>query len=184
MNQPVSNSNRRQFLSRATGAAAVVAAANTLKTPVYGQNQAPSANVVGANSKLVLGFVGVGGQGSGAHVGQNLEHYQENNVSLAAVCDVSKHRVAENIKKIKDKTGGDVQGYEDYRKLLERKDIDVIFCATVDHWHTRITVDSLTAGKHVYVEKPMTRYLSEAFEIYDTVKKTGKILQVGSQGCS
>ncbi|MEI6358573.1 MAG: Gfo/Idh/MocA family oxidoreductase, partial [Verrucomicrobiota bacterium] len=50
--------------------------------------------------------------------------------------------------------------------------------------HTRITCDALTAGKHVYVEKPMTRYLGEAFEIYDTVQRTGKLVQVGSQGCS
>jgi predicted dehydrogenase len=60
----------------------------------------------------------------------------------------------------------------------------VVFCATVDHWHARVSVDSLNAGKHVYVEKPMSRYLGEAFEVYDAVKKTGKLLQVGSQGCS
>jgi len=56
--------------------------------------------------------------------------------------------------------------------------------ATVDHWHAQCSLDALNAGKHVYVEKPMTRYLGEAFEVHDTVKKTGKILQVGSQGCS
>lgn len=177
-------SSRRQFLKRSTAAATVLAAASSLKTPVYGQNQAPSANVTGANERLVLGFVGVGGQGSGAHVGLNLEHYQENNVALAAVCDVSKTRVEANVKRIKDKTQGDVQGYEDYRKMLERKDIDVIYCATVDHWHTKISKAAMESGKHVYVEKPMTRYLGEAFELYDTVKSTGKILNVGSQGCS
>ena len=178
------STTRRQFLKRSTAAASVLAAAGSLRTPVYGQNQAPSVNVTGANERLVLGFVGVGGQGGGAHVGQNLEHYQENNVALAAVCDVSKHRVADNIKRIKDKTKADVQGYEDYRKLMERKDIDVIFCATVDHWHTPVSKAALESGKHVYVEKPMTRYLGEAFELYDTVKKTGKLLNVGSQGCS
>ena len=68
--------------------------------------------------------------------------------------------------------------------MLDRNDIDAVVIATVDHWHTKISVDAMNSGKHVYVEKPMTRYLGEAFEIYDTCKKTGKILQVGSQGCS
>jgi len=68
--------------------------------------------------------------------------------------------------------------------MLDRKDIDTICIATVDHWHAKCSIDSMNAGKHVYVEKPMTRYLGEAWEVYDTCKKTGKVLQVGSQGCS
>ncbi len=176
--------NRRQFLKRSTAAATVLAAAGSLRTPIYGQAQAPSVNVVGANDRLVIGFVGVGGQGSGAHVNGNNEHFKENNITVAAVCDVSQHRVDENVKKITDAGAGTPQGYGDYQKVMERKDIDVIFCATVDHWHTRVSKAALQSGKHVYVEKPMTRYLAEAFELYDTVKSTGKILQVGSQGCS
>jgi predicted dehydrogenase len=54
----------------------------------------------------------------------------------------------------------------------------------VDHWHAPCSIDAMNAGKHVYVEKPMTRYLGEGFDIYDTCQKTKKILQVGSQGCS
>lgn len=175
---------RREFLGRATAATAVAAAATGwLKTPVYGQATAPSANVAGANSKIALGFVGLGGQGMNAHLSAVLAAMQENNVVPVALCDVSKTRVAEAAKKCED-AGAKAESFEDYRKLLERKDVDAIFCATVDHWHTRVSVDSLNAGKHVYVEKPMTRYLDEAFLIYDTVKKTGKVLQVGSQGCS
>ena len=171
---------RRDFIKKTAAAAAVVAAANVVKTPVYGQNQAPSANVTGANNRIVVGYVGVGGQGFNAHVRGVKEHAAANNVAQAAVCDVSKTRIA----KAKEFIGGDCQGYDDYRKLLERKDIDAIFCATTDPWHTPVSVDSMNSGKHIYVEKPMTRYLGEAFQIYDTVKKTGKILQVGSQGCS
>ena len=104
---PTPATNRRQFLKRSTAAASVLAAAGSLRTPVYGQNQAPSANVLGANNKLVIGFVGVGNQGGGAHVGLNLEHFQENNVAFAAVCDVSKHRVQEHVSRIKAKAGGD-----------------------------------------------------------------------------
>jgi len=171
---------RREFLKQASTAAAAVATVNLFKTPVYGQNQAPSTGrVIGANDRIIIGHIGVGGQGM-AHVRPTKENATKNNVQQAAVCDVSKHRVEE----AKAYVGGDCVGFEDYRKLLERKDIDAIFCATVDHWHTRVSVDAMNSGKHVYVEKPMTRYLGEAFQIYDTVKKTGKILQVGSQGCS
>lgn len=175
---------RREFIKQSATVAATVAVANKLITPVYGQNQAPSAGrVIGANDRIVVGFVGVGGQGM-AHVDSIKANAGDNNVVLAAVCDVSKHRVAAAKADIEKGGTAKCDSYDDYRKLLERKDIDAVCVATVDHWHTRVSVDGLNAGKHIYVEKPMTRYLGEAFEIYDTCKKTGKVLQVGSQGCS
>lgn len=176
---------RRDFIKKTATAAAAVATTNIFRTPVYGQSQAPSTGkVIGANDRIVIGHIGVGGQGM-AHVRQIKTHAGENNIAQAAVNDVWKKRIDLSKAEIeKDNPGAKVEGFNDYRKLLERKDIDAIVCGTVDHWHTRVTVDALNAGKHVYVEKPMTRYLEEAFEIYDTVKKTGKKLQVGSQGCS
>jgi predicted dehydrogenase len=172
--------SRRDFIKKTATAAAAVAATNLLRTPIYGQNQAPSANVTGANNKITVGYIGVGGQGFNAHVRAQKQHAGENNIAQAAVCDVW----AKRVEGAKSFVGGNCEGYNDYRKVLDRKDIDAVCVATVDHWHTRISVDALNSGKHVYVEKPMTRYLGEAFEIYDTVKKTGKVLQVGSQGCS
>lgn len=174
-----SGDSRRTFIKKSSVAATAVAATGVLHTPVYGQNQAPSANVQGANNKLTVGFIGVGGQGM-AHVNSMKDNADKNNVALAAVNDVWTKR----IEGAKARIGGDCQGYDDYRKILDRKDIDAVVISTVDHWHTVCSVDAMNAGKHVYVEKPMTRYLTEAFEIYDTVKKTGKILTVGSQGCS
>ena len=171
---------RREFIKKTATAAAVVASAPLMKTPVYGQNQAPSAGVTGANNRLVVGFIGVGGQGFNAHVRQIKSHATENNVALAAVCDVWEKRV----RQAKDFIGGDCAGFDRHEKLLERKDIDAVVIATHDPLHAPITMDALNSGKHVYVEKPMTRYLGEAFQVHDTVKKTGKILQVGSQGCS
>ncbi|MBI3191175.1 MAG: Gfo/Idh/MocA family oxidoreductase, partial [Pedosphaera parvula] len=169
---------RRDFLKKTATAAAVVATANVLKPTVYGQ--APSAGrVIGANDRIVVGHIGVGGQGM-AHVRDIKAHAAENNVVQVAVCDVW----AKRTESAKATIGGDCQGFDDHRKLLDRKDIDAVVVATVDHWHTPCSVDAMQAGKHVYVEKPMTRYLGEAFQIYDTVKRTGKILQVGSQGCS
>lgn len=175
-------STRREFLKRSALTAGIVAAGGLLRPQAFGQ--APSAGALGANSKITLGFVGVGAQGLNAHIRGVLENMGANNVAIAAVCDVSKHRVEEAKKTITDGKGGTPEGFEDYRKLLERKDIDAIICATVDHWHCKVSCDALNAGKSVYVEKPMTRYLDEAWQIYDVVKKTGKVLQVGSQGTS
>ena len=175
-----SGETRRKFIKKAGTAAAVVASSNIITTPVYGQNQAPSSGrVIGANDRINVGYVGVGGQGQ-AHVRSMKGHAGESNLEQVAVCDVSKTRMDQARKII----GRDVPGYEDHRKLLERKDIDAVCIATVDHWHTPISIDAMNSGRHVYVEKPMTRYMSEAFKIHDVVKKTGLKLQVGSQGCS
>jgi predicted dehydrogenase len=172
---------RRDFIKKTATAAAAVAATPFLKTPVYGQNQAPSANVTGANNRIAVAVVGVGfGIGQNHLVGIH-EKSNENNTVVAAASDVFNKR--RNFAKEKaDLKDADV--HEDYRKILERKDIDAVLIATHDPNHEPITLDALDAGKHVYCEKPMTRYLDEAFKVYDKVKSTGKIYQVGSQGCS
>src|SRR6267143_7077942 len=96
---------RRNFIKKAATAAAVVAATNPFKTPVYGQSSAPSTGrVIGANDRIVVGFIGVGGQGN-AHVDSMKQHASENNVALAAVCDVWQKR----IEGTKTKIGGDCQ---------------------------------------------------------------------------
>jgi predicted dehydrogenase len=69
-------------------------------------------------------------------------------------------------------------------RLLDSKDVDAVVVATPDHWHGRMGVDALIAGKHLYIEKPMTRHLDEAFKLHDTAKRTRGIVQVGSHGCS
>jgi predicted dehydrogenase len=179
-NPALGQDSRRDFIKKTATAAAAVAATGIFKTPVYGQNQAPSANVVGANDKITVGYIGVGGQGM-AHVRSMKDHAAQSNIAQVAVCDVWTKRI-EGAKAFIG--GGNVEGYDDYRKLLDRKDIDTVCISTVDHWHTPCSIDAMESGKHVYVEKPMTRYLGEAFQIYDVCNKTKKILQVGSQGCS
>ncbi len=175
-----SASTRREFIKKTSVAAAAVASVNLFKTPVYGQTQAPApGSVVGANSRLVVGYIGVGNQGM-AHVRTQKENAAANNIVQVAVCDLSKHRVND----AKAYIGGDCQTYDDHRKLLERKDIDAVTIATVDHWHADCAMDAMNAGKHVYVEKPITRYLDEIFALEKVVKSTGKKLQVGSQICS
>jgi predicted dehydrogenase len=180
---------RREFLKKSTLAAAAVAATqNMFKTPVYGQNQAPApGNVVGANNRIVVGYIGLGLQGLLAHVKFQKENAVANNVAQAAVCDLSAHRQAaakDAILADKDGNNGTCDTYDDYRKLLERKDIDAVTLSTTDPWHATIAIDAVKAGKHVYGEKPLARYLGEAFQIYEAVKASKKIFQIGSQGTS
>lgn len=150
-----------------------------LPISIYGQNQAPSANVTGANNRLVVGYIGTGKQGQ-YHIKSQQKFAADNNIVQAAVCDVYNRNLetARNILKLPE-TGA----YRDHRKLLEKKDIDAVVISTVDNWHGPCSVDALEAGKHVFCEKPMTRYLQEAFDVYDAVKKTGKTYVIGSQGC-
>lgn len=178
---PGSGLPRRDFIRKTAAVAAVAAAAPLLRVPVYGQNQAPSANVAGANNRITVGVVGVGfGIGQNHLLGIH-QKANENNTKIIAASDVFNKRR----NWAKEKAGlTDADLYVDYRKMLEKKDLDAVLIATHDPVHAQMTMDSLEAGKHVYCEKPMTRYLDEAFKVHDVVKKTGKIFQVGSQGCS
>ena len=95
-NVPASSglTTRREFIKKASTAAAVVATTNLFKTPVYGQSQAPSpGRVIGANDRILVGYIGVGGLGL-AHVNSQKKFASDNNIAQIAVCDLSKHRVA------------------------------------------------------------------------------------------
>jgi len=171
---------RREFIKKTATAAAVVASTSLLKTPIYGQSQAPSANVTGANNRIAVAVVGLG-----VGIGQNHfngihEKANENNTVMAAACDLFSER--RELAKKADLKDADI--YTDYRKIVDRKDIDGVVIATHDPWHAQISIDCMESGKHVYCEKPLTRYLDEAFQVHDTVKKTKKVFQIGSQGCS
>src|SRR5258706_6376746 len=87
---------RRDFIRKDATAAAAVATTRLFKSPVYGQNQAPSTGrVIGANDRIVLGFVGLGNQGLNSHLKPMMQNAQGNNIAVAGVCDVSKHRLEE-----------------------------------------------------------------------------------------
>jgi predicted dehydrogenase len=171
-------SSRREFLRNSAGAAAVVTAATVAKSPVYALQPA---KVLGANDRIHIAHIGLGVQGFGAHVRLLKEKSADNNTEQIAVCDLYGRR---------RRRSGEHLGisesawYDDHRKMLENKDIDAVVIATSDNWHAQCVLDALNAGKHVYCEKPMVKTVDEAFALYDTVKKTGLKLQVGSQGCS
>jgi predicted dehydrogenase len=128
--------------------------------------------ILGANDRINVGIIGVGGQGTG-HLNALVDHGDEYGSKVAAVCDVYRRR----LNRAQQKCGG--EGFMDYRKLLDRKDIDAVWVVTPDHWHSKISIDAMDAGKHVYCEKPMTLTIDQAFEVQAAVKKYGKVFQVG-----
>jgi predicted dehydrogenase len=134
----------------------------------------------GANDRIGVGVVGCGGMG-GAHIGTvRRMKEQGEQVDLVAVCDVWEKRLEGAAK------GTGAKPYKDYRKLLEDKSVDAVCIATPDHWHAKIAVDAMEAGKDVYCEKPMTYWksLDEPKKIVSTLKRTKRVLQVGTQGMS
>src|SRR6266545_1121069 len=153
---------RREFLKKTAVATAAVAATPLFKNTVYGQ--APAAGkVLGANDRINLGYIGVGNQGFNIHVSFLKKTASENNIAQGAVCDVWPKRVGRAKDFIQqDNPAAKVETYDDYRKLLERKDIDAVVIATHDPNHAPAIIAALESGKHVYCEKPVARYLEEA----------------------
>ena len=99
---------------------------------------------------------------------------------FAALADVDANVLAENIDKVEKSQKKKPDAYKDYRKILDRKDIDAVMIATPDHWHTKIAVEAMLAGKDVYCEKPLTLTIDEGKLIEKIVKQTGRIFQVGT----
>ncbi len=99
---------------------------------------------------------------------------------FAALADVDANVLAENVEKVEKSQGKKPDAYRDYRKILDRKDIDAVMIATPDHWHTKIAVEAMLAGKDVYCEKPLTLTIDEGKLIEKVVKETGRVFQVGT----
>ena len=165
-----SGSSRRTFISTA-GAAGAIAATTTWTAKSY-------ANIVGANDRIRIGFIGAGGMG-GNHLNAINSLKEKNNLEPIAVADCWKTRAAQGAK-----TVGADQSFQDYRKVLEIKEIDYVTIATPEHWHCDMTLDALDAGKAVYCEKPMTHTIPEAQKIMKKQAATKLPLQVGVQAMS
>ncbi len=125
------------------------------------------------NSNIQIALIGAGGMGQGdARQATSLP-----GVRLIAACDCYDGR----LQHMKEVYGADTFTTRDYREIVSRKDIDAVIIATPDHWHRRISVESLHSGKHVYCEKPMVHAIEEGHSIIEAQSKSGKVFQVGSQ---
>ncbi|HMC61870.1 MAG TPA: Gfo/Idh/MocA family oxidoreductase [Candidatus Solibacter sp.] len=128
------------------------------------------------NDRIRIALIGAGGQGSG-DVRQALN---VGGVELAAVSDIYDGRLT----RAREIWGDHVFTTRDYREVLARPDIDAVIVATPDHWHRTISIDAMNAGKDVYCEKPMVQQISDGQDVIATQKRTGRIMQVGSQRVS
>jgi predicted dehydrogenase len=157
--------SRREFLRRGAASGSVVAAGLM------------PASILGANDRINFGLIGLGNMGTG-HLRSLTKRSEADNIRCLAVSDVYQKRLT----RAREIMGGG-DGYLDYRRLIDRKDIDAVLIATPDHWHAKLAIEAMEAGKHVYLEKPMTLWsrLGEAIEVRNAVRRLNKVLQVGPQ---
>lgn len=165
--------SRRSFITRAAAAAGV--APFLLPTRLWAAEKGP-------NSLLNMAFVGMGIQNRGL-----LNNFLYRDIKVVAVCDVDTTR-RESALQMVEKFHGEhaekgafaCKGYNDFREVMARQDIDAVCIATPDHWHALITLAALEAGKDVYCEKPLTHNIREAIAVMESVKRNKRVLQTGS----
>jgi predicted dehydrogenase len=161
---------RRDFLKASAATAAAFTLPAILPSRLFGQN-APS-------KQLGVGFIGVGNIAQG-HM-DTLLGFPE--VRILAVSDVDRaHRDAAVRKINAGYENKDCASYNDFREMLARPDIDVVWVCTPDHWHALAAIAALRAGKDVYVEKPLTLTIVEGRTLVDTARRLGRVAQTGTQ---
>jgi predicted dehydrogenase len=137
---------------------------------------APPALAAAGNDPVRIALIGAGGRGQG-DVRYSLK---VPGVKLTAACDVYTGR----LERVRELWGRDVFTTRDYREVLARQDVDAVIVAAPDHWHARMSIDALRAGKDVYCQKPMVRRLEDGPPVIEAARSSGRILQVGSQWAS
>jgi predicted dehydrogenase len=158
-----SNFNRREFVTRT--------AAVTLSAGAYSR-------VLGANDRVRVGNIGCGRRGLLRELIQIKDDAQ---VEIAAVCDTWKQRLERASEQVKEFTGQTPFATGRMAEVLSRKDIDAVVIGTPDHLHCTQLIEAIRAGKDVYVEKPLAMNMKELIRAYDTVKKSDRIVQMGTQ---
>ncbi len=130
------------------------------------------AQIAGANDRIHAGIIGSGGRGQ-----YLTANFKELGVEMAAVCDVYEPNLQKGLKAAS--TGA--KPYDNYKNLLEDKSLDAVVIATPDHWHAQMVIDAVEAGKDVYVEKPMVHVIDDGFRVIEAVRRTKRVVQVGTQ---
>jgi predicted dehydrogenase len=166
----MSKSTRRHFLTQAT---ALAAGAATFARPSF-------ARAISPNEKIVVGVIGPGGMGT--NLLQSFVAQQD--VEIAAVCDVDAKRVADAVKNVERASGKAPRAEKDLRRILDDRAIDAVIIATPDHWHAPATILACEAGKHVYVEKPCCHNIREGRLMIETARRTKRVVQTGTQSRS
>jgi predicted dehydrogenase len=168
--------SRRAWLasSLAFAGAVVCVPHGARATGFQSANSRPRMAAVGTGSRWCQKATGIDGPWGSAPDMQKHGDY-------IAVCDADSSRVQRAAALVKEWTGVVPDTYADYRAILDRSDVDIVHISTPDHWHARIAIESMLAGKDVYCEKPMTLTIAEGREICDVCRRTGRIVQIGTQ---
>ncbi len=152
--------NRRDFLKKTAFSAAAL---TIIPRHVLG-----GTGFIAPSDQLTKAIIGVGGMGRG--------HIKYPGSKLLAVCDVD----SQHLQKALSMAGKDVKGYDDFREVLLRPDIDVIHIATPPHWHALMSIAAAQAGKDIWCEKPMTRTIGEGMKVVEEVNKHGRIFRLNT----
>ena len=158
---------RRDFLGKSTKA--IVAA------PMLGTTLATRA--VAASDKIRVGLVGCGGMGKG----DLATFFLNPEVDCPVVCDIDDAHVAHAIALVEQKRGNRPNGVKDFRRVIDRRDVDVVLVATPDHWHALPTIYACQAGKDVYVEKPLGKGMTEGRAMLEAARHNNRVVQMGTQ---
>lgn len=131
----------------------------------------------GPNDKIRLGVIGCGGQGQ-----VDFKDFLANaEVDCAVICDIDDARIAKGQEICEQARGKKADSVKDFRRVLDRKDVDIVLVATPDHWHALPTVMACQAGKDVYVEKPLAKTIDEGLAMREAARKHNRVVQMGSQ---
>jgi predicted dehydrogenase len=160
---------RREFLEGLAGGAAGLAVATTARS--YSQ-------IVGSNDRLNFAVIGLNGRGY-AHLSSLKAN--RNAARISHVCDVDGAILAKFADATQREMGQAPIAEKDFRRIIEKKEVDAITIATPDHWHTPMAIAGLQAGKHVYVEKPCSHNPAEGVMLVEAQRKYGKLVQMGNQ---
>ncbi|MGD0295269.1 MAG: Gfo/Idh/MocA family oxidoreductase [Terracidiphilus sp.] len=166
------NSNRRDFLK--VSGAAVAASAVSWNARSY-------AAILGANDRVNVGVVGCGDRMKQSLIPAFLQHSKELNFQFTAISDLWSRRREEGIAYIQKLSGNTVEAARNNDELYARKDVDAVLVATADFQHALHGIEAVNAGRDAYVEKPTADTMDDARQFLAAVKKTGKIVQVGTQ---
>ena len=163
--------SRRKFIGRTTLAAL---AAGTFTSPFI---RSVRAGEPGANDKIRLGLIGCGGMGQG-----DLKCFFGNpEIDCAVICDVDDAQIAKGLAICEERRGRKPDTVKDFRRVLDRNDVDIVLIATPDHWHALPMVMAAQAGKDIYVEKPLAKTIDEGRAMVTAAKKYNRVVQMGSQ---
>jgi predicted dehydrogenase len=143
-----------------------------------GMTAASYSRILGANDRVRVGNIGCGRRGL---LKELIQLKDEAQIDIAAVCDTWRQRREKAAADVKEFTGKEPQAAVHYADVLARKDIDAVIIATPDFQHCTLLIDAIHAGKDVYVEKPLAMNMRELIRAYDIVKKSDRIVQVGTQ---